>query len=113
MIDGCAEWQGEGLQQPEAVRSATDAYLSSEDSIAEWISDRCTTNANDSAPSSALFKNWEAWANAAGEHVGSNKWFSSKLEDRGFVKVPTNTGKRFFGIAPVPPPTPPPWEPDR
>jgi len=113
MIDGCAEWQGEGLQQPAAVRDATDAYLRSEDSIAEWISDRCTTNAQDSAPSSALFKSWESWATSAGEFTGSNKWLSKKLEDRGFVKRETSGGNLFQGIAIIPEPEPPIGEPYR
>ena len=40
MIDGCLEWQGRGLQPPEAVRSATTAYFEAEDAIGAWIDDR-------------------------------------------------------------------------
>jgi hypothetical protein len=111
MIDGCAERQGEGLQQAEAVRKATDDDLRAEDSIAEWISDRCTTGAQDSEANSALFKNWQGWAAPAGEFVGSNKWLSKKLEDRGFVKRETNAGNCFQGIAIIPEPDPLPCEP--
>jgi hypothetical protein len=33
LIKGCLEWQAEGLQPPQAVRAATEAYLSAEDSL--------------------------------------------------------------------------------
>ena len=41
LIEGCLEWQAEGLRPPQAVLEATDAYLSAEDAIAAWIDDRC------------------------------------------------------------------------
>jgi putative DNA primase/helicase len=111
MIDGCAEWQGEGLAQPEAVRKATDDYLRDEDSVAEWISECCTTGTKDTAFSSALFNSWSKWAERAGEFVGSNKALSKKLEKRGFVKEDTRVGARFRGLAVVPEQEPPSWEP--
>lgn len=37
LINGCLEWQVDGLRPPQAVREATAAYLASEDDIATWI----------------------------------------------------------------------------
>jgi putative DNA primase/helicase len=102
MIDGCAEWQGEGLAKPEAVRNATEAYLAAEDAIAEWIAEKCNTDPNAVAASSVLFKDWSKWASAAGEFVGSQKRFSQTLEDRGFAKQHGRTGAQFRGIALLP-----------
>jgi putative DNA primase/helicase len=98
MIDGCAEWQGEGLAKPEAVRKATDAYLAAEDAIAEWMAECCAVKANNVASSSALFKSWSKWATGAGELPGSQKRFSQALEDRGLPKVHGRTGAQFQGI---------------
>ena len=114
MIDGCTEWQGEGLARPEAVRRATDAYLAAEDAIALWLAEACTTRPNDSALSSALFKSWSRWATAAGEFIGSQKRFSQALEDRGFIKQRLGPGMQFNGVAVIPEPAPTPyWETDR
>ena len=101
-IEGCMNWQGETLAQPEAVRTATDQYLASEDAIALWLGECCTQNGNDSAASSALFLSWRAWAERAGEFVGNQKRFTQALEDRGFVREHTRTGARFLRIAAKP-----------
>jgi putative DNA primase/helicase len=114
MIDGCTDWQGKGLEQPEAVRKATIDYLAAEDTVAEWLAECCTTRPNDTASSSALFKSWSKWATAAGEFTGSQKRFSQLLEGRGFVKSHERTGAQFQGIALIPvPDLVPSWGTDR
>ena len=84
MIDGCAEWQGEGLAKPEAVRKATDAYLAAEDAPSEWMAEKCNVGSNSYGTSGDLFKSWKRWADLAGEPAGSQKRFSQMLLDRGF-----------------------------
>ena len=39
LIEGCLEWQAEGLRPPSAVLDATAAYLEAEDAIGAWIED--------------------------------------------------------------------------
>ena len=41
MVDGCLEWQCDGLMVPDKVRVATDEYLADQDVIAQWL-DECT-----------------------------------------------------------------------
>jgi putative DNA primase/helicase len=97
MVDGCAEWEGEGLAQPEAVREATDAYLAAEDALAEWMREKCHRSATSYALTSDLFASWKSWAEAAGEPVGTQKRFSQVLEDRGLVKrLQGGTGRSGF-----------------
>jgi putative DNA primase/helicase len=100
-IDGCAEWQGEGLAPPECVRLATEQYLSDEDALGQWLEERCTKSEGFFATSTELFKNWRNWAESAGEFVGSQKRFAQMLQDRGFVrKREAMTGRAgFSGIA--------------
>jgi putative DNA primase/helicase len=97
LIDGCLEWQAEGLQPPQAVREATDAYLSAEDSLAAWIDHKCDRSANAWASSSALFASWSSWATTAGENPGNSKRFSQALESRGF----TPNRQRVDGSNPI------------
>jgi putative DNA primase/helicase len=107
-IEGCLEWQRQGLAKPKALRKATDDYLAAEDAVAEFIAECCTTDPNDTALSSALFKRWSLWTVARGEFGGSQKRFSQTLEDRGFVKVHTRNGWQFQGVAVVAELIPPP-----
>ena len=98
MIEGCLKWQAGGLQPPQAVRDATDAYLVAEDSVAAWIDEKCDRDRNAWESSSELFASWTAWATAAGEPVGSQKRFSQTLETRGFTRRRTEDAQGFLGL---------------
>jgi putative DNA primase/helicase len=102
MIDGCLEWQRIGLAPPEIVRQATEEYLASEDAIALWIDECCLVGrAYAGTRSSDLFISWKAWADKAGEFVGSQKAFSQHLVQRGYRKREQPGTKRwiFDGLA--------------
>jgi putative DNA primase/helicase len=98
LIEGCLEWQAEGLRPPQAVLEATDAYLSAEDAIAAWIDDRCEPDPSAWISSSDLFTSWKAWADASGEQAGSMKRLTQTLETRGFHRHKMNRGQGFYGL---------------
>ena len=99
MIEGCLMWQKSGLVRPQVVLDATEEYFAEQDSVRQWIEDKCDTGKGTLSDTSAnLFRSWSAWANANGEKPGSNKWFSSILEKQGFKKQRGNKGRRFMGI---------------
>jgi putative DNA primase/helicase len=100
-IDGCLEWQRVGLAPPAAVRQATDAYLASEDAIAQWIDEACACDRIYTERSAAFFASWKDWAEGAGGFVGSQKRFAQALEDRGFERFHDNRTRQamFRGIA--------------
>jgi putative DNA primase/helicase len=75
MIDGCVDWQERTLAAPEAVTSATAAYLESEDAVAAWIEDCAERDPNAWEKSIDLFASWTAWSTKAGEYVGAQKRF--------------------------------------
>jgi putative DNA primase/helicase len=99
MVDGCLAWREHGLKPPQMVLDATDQYLASEDAVAMWIDECCTTDVNDYATSATLFASWKEWAEKAGEPIGSRKAFSQGLLDRGFKPNRRNTGTGFQGLA--------------
>jgi putative DNA primase/helicase len=102
LIEGCLEWQTEGLRPPQAVIEATEAYLSAEDALAAWIDDKCERNVNAWESSTALFVSWSAWAASAGEHAGSAKRFVQNLETRGLIPTRKNNGRGFHGLRIIP-----------
>ena len=102
MIAGCLEWQRVGLAPPKAVTAATEEYFEAEDAFGQWLTECGVVGANQEAPSAHLFASWSAWAERAGEHVGSQKRFSQSLLARGFTKKTGGDGKaRFMGIGAV------------
>jgi putative DNA primase/helicase len=102
-IDGCLEWQECGLAPPPAVQAATAAYLEAEDAVATWIQEVCERDENVWESSTVLYRSWKTWAERAGEHAGSLKKFSQRLEDRsavlGIRKARDRQGHRgFYGL---------------
>lgn len=82
MVQGCLEWQRDGLNPPELVRAATADYLTGEDAIERWISDRCVTGGSYSSTSKDLWESWRAWAKDMGESEGTQKRLIQRLKDR-------------------------------
>lgn len=78
LIDGCVEYQRIGLAPPASVVDATDEYFRNEDSIANWIDERCDVGKGLLTPSAKLFASWKDFAEKAGLFVGNNKWFKGR-----------------------------------
>lgn len=99
MIQGCLEWQRNGLQPSAAVLNATAAYLESEDAVAAWIDDCCDRDPQAWSSSTDLFASWVAWAKRTGEFEGSARRFAQTLEARGLEPVRKMHGRGFVGIS--------------
>ena len=82
MVDGCLDWQRDGLAQPSIVRDATDAYLEAEDATSTWMEESGTQDPHRWEPQSKLWASWVEWADKAGEVIGSQKQFRARLEGK-------------------------------
>lgn len=97
-IEGCLEWQQSGLAAPRCITEASQAYMSEQDLIGQWLGECCEEVAGAPASSTELFMSWRDWANGREEYVGTHKYFAAKMLDRGFEHQHTRTGKVFKGI---------------
>nr|WP_248114318.1 phage/plasmid primase, P4 family [Bradyrhizobium sp. 2S1]MCK7667574.1 phage/plasmid primase, P4 family [Bradyrhizobium sp. 2S1] len=100
MIDGCLDWQVNGLTRPASVQAATDSYFAEQDLFGQWLEDSCDVNIGDPKlwdKSVTLFESWTEYAVKAGDVPGSRKKFSQWMQKRGFVlhRV-TATGDRAY-----------------
>ena len=98
LIDGCLQWQREGLNPPAVVRDATEEYFQAEDSFQQWLSECCEVERGHSAAHSALWESWKGWAERAGEFVGTKKRFALQLRARGFVAGRDRKGVVYNGL---------------
>ena len=74
MIEGCLDWQANGLVKPPSVVAATEEYFSDQDLFALKLTEECDCdpgNSEKSEISSTLFKSWKEYAVAAGNAPGS------------------------------------------
>jgi putative DNA primase/helicase len=98
MIEGCRSWQAHGLDPPEAVTEATEAYLEAEDAMGAWIEECCEEDRQAWTKTTELFNSWRCWATAAEEWVGSNKQFAQKLEERGLRYQKRHGERGYWGL---------------
>jgi putative DNA primase/helicase len=102
MIDGCLDWQQNGLVRPQSVVDATKEYFSDQDLFTHWLDEECICephNVDRSAPSSALFKSWTDYARAAGVRPGTTSNFKDRMLVAGFKCYRSNKAREFFGVS--------------
>ena len=79
LIDGCLDWQRNGLRPPEKVRIATAEYLSSMDATQLFIDDCCKMDAQACTSMTTLYAAWASWCASNGEFAGSKKMFTQEM----------------------------------
>lgn len=100
-IDGCMDWQQNGLIRPEVVRKATEEYFSDQDLFAHWLAESCDAEpGNEFKTSTAgdLFTSWSDFAKASGDYPGSARSFKDLMARHGFGHKRTKTARMFVGI---------------
>jgi P4 family phage/plasmid primase-like protien len=98
MIDGCLDWQQQGLNPPAVVREATEDYFAGEDAIGRWLEERCDIDPTHSSAIGDLFENWRGWCYRNAEPDCSQKRFSQYLEARGFARERSADTRGFRGL---------------
>ncbi|CAM2781169.1 hypothetical protein JHFBIEKO_2258 [Methylobacterium mesophilicum] len=102
MIEGCLQWQRDGLNPPEAVLNSTSSYFNDEDTVLRWFEECCETDPSTRTPSSESYDSFVSWATRAREFVLSQKAFSERLTARaerlGLTKGADRKGNYFQGL---------------
>jgi putative DNA primase/helicase len=106
-IEGCLEWQRDGLAPPKVVIDETEEYLNEQDDITQFIGERCATPAPElpiterhkaQIRARALYDEWREWCQASGVYAGTLKAFVERIKTKGFLyQNPHNVGT-FYGI---------------
>ena len=85
MIEGCLDWQENGLVRPAIVAEATAEYFDDQDTFGQWLDESCIKERNAFEVQAKLYASWKAFAERQGDRPGSSKAFSANLVKRGFV----------------------------
>ncbi|MDH5327989.1 MAG: phage/plasmid primase, P4 family [Gammaproteobacteria bacterium] len=102
-LDGCKDWQQNGLIVPDIVRAETDEYFSDQDLFTQWL-EECTehSGATVGESSSVLFKSWKNFATQQGGDAGTPGGFKDAMIRAGFKykdKLPGIRTRGYLGIA--------------
>jgi hypothetical protein len=97
-VVGCLAWQREGLCPPSAVLDATEDYFTTQDTLGTWLEEKTIDDKQAKTSSSELYNSFKIWCETGAEYAPSQRDFSQKLGDRGFVKHKSDGSIAFRGL---------------
>lgn len=83
LVEGCMEWQRDGLKAPAAVVTATNIYREEQDSIAEFLTTTTEPKRGARTGATVLYKAYVRWAEDNGETPVGQKRFGESMTSRG------------------------------
>jgi len=107
-VQGCLDWQSEGLGAPEEVKAATAEYRREMDVLAVFLTECCISpprggDIQDSPTplktrASELYNAYVKWCEENNEYKMSGTTFGRRLTERGFEKKRQDYGWEYQGI---------------
>ena len=101
-IKGCLDWQEQGLNPPQVVLDQVNAYKTEMDSIAQFIEQECSLDADAKYSASKLYEAYRQFCQALGRKPQSTNAFKKALDKlTGVYQSRTSSGMQWSGIQPV------------
>jgi len=97
-LQGCREWQADGLKPPPIIADAVRAYREESDTLGRFITECCEVRKLGQVKSSTLFKRYQEFAEAAGERWVASKDLPHEMQRRGFIWKRTKAGGIYEGV---------------
>jgi putative DNA primase/helicase len=102
MINGCLDWQANGLVRPDSVVSATDEYFEDQNTTQQWLEESCDVDFSNFyryEKTGPLFESWSRFAKLNGAEIGNSKSFKATMERMGFKYKRDKTGRYFYHVS--------------
>ena len=96
MVEGCLAYQREGLTAPPIVMAATDEYRADNDTLGQWLEERCEQSPEYATKASELWTSYKYWLEDNKERGLGSKTFYQRLGDK--FEVHHSNGKRYKGV---------------
>ncbi len=98
LVEGCLEWQRQGLNPPPIVSEATKEYQSEMDKLQAWLEACCVLDPRAVTPFSALYASYESWCRLHDEEPLSRVAFSNRLTEKGFTSETLRIGGKVTKV---------------
>lgn len=99
LVRGCLAWQEVGLQPPQVITMATEAYRDAEDMLGRFLSEQCVQTPKAKVTATKLFQEYEGWAKENGFRKPLSKpSLEKQIERKGFVYYYPQNKKTFKGL---------------
>ena len=96
LLQGCLDWQAEGILEPEEVRVATENYRAEQDVVAGFLGECCVTGDNKKAAAGDLYDSYRRWCQESREEPLSKRAFGLRLAEHGYTHGRGAGGKRVW-----------------
>jgi putative DNA primase/helicase len=97
-LQGCREWQTDGLKPPPIIAEAVRQYREESDTLGRFVAECCEVRPLVQVKSSALFHRYQQFCEQGGERWIPAKDFPAELQRRGFEWKRTKAGGMFTGL---------------
>lgn len=97
-LQGCREWQQEGLKPPPIIAEAVRQYREESDTLGRFIAEHCEVRKLAQVKSSTFFQRYQHFAEQAGERWIASKDLPHEMQRRGFQSKRMTAGNFFLGI---------------
>ncbi|MBA3010018.1 MAG: hypothetical protein KJ658_05160 [Proteobacteria bacterium] len=98
-VQGCYDWQEQGLNPPDSILSATDNYRAEMDIIAGFIEDLCETGPGKKIPLGDLYTSYQEWADKACQDALGKKEFGNLMRQKGYSQMKSGGVRYWTGIS--------------
>jgi len=99
-VEGGLVWQRQGLQPPACVVAATEEYFDEEDAVGDFLEEEAERHPQSRVAVAEVFQRWQEWASRRGEYVGTSRWLSQQLINRGLARTRLHGGvKGLAGLS--------------
>jgi putative DNA primase/helicase len=85
MVQGCIEWQRDGLGEPDKVVAATEGYRTEMDTLAAFVDECCIVRPEAWCKFADLYTAYTGWCEEANEHPEKKRRFADSLTERGYA----------------------------
>jgi len=102
MINGCLDWQENGLVRPQSVLDATEEYFEDQNTMQQWLDQDCRVEMGNryiTETVASLFESWTKYARSNAVEAGTSKSFKPAMERLGFKYHRPACGRSFMYVA--------------
>jgi P4 family phage/plasmid primase-like protien len=94
MIQGCLDWQNNGLNPPDVVQEATKEYFEAQNFFGRWLDECCILAIGLEVKPTLLLHSFQNWCRENGEEMNDNRRLRGLLEKTPGVRYRTVKGNQ-------------------
>jgi putative DNA primase/helicase len=97
LVNGCLDYQKNGLVPPACVKAMTQDYRTEQDRVLQWIDERCERGDSYYASASELFRDFTSWCINGNEYKMSQTMFGRSMGKK-FTKRQVSGARIYYGL---------------